>query len=637
MLSGSGARNHSFTFAPTVAALVAAIAAFILFRSTLLPGLDFGDTASLQVVVGSPIISTRDGYPLFFALAALVFRLAGGDPAHALNLTSALESAAACGVLSLVAAELAGSALAGMAAALLFAASYTLWSQAVIGEVYGLHLLCVTLTMWLLLWWEKRPALARLVLFFAVYALAFGNHLSMILLTPAYAAFILMSAPGGWRSMFRPRVILLATFCAAAGALQYAWNLRTLWYAVYPPHGLVDAIGAAWFDITKADWRETMVMNVPRELLGNHARMYLFDLRQQFGWPAVVLSIAGATLLVTSHPRRAVLVVGVFVANLLFAYSYNVGDTHVFFLPSHMMIALLTAPAVALLARKTSSVRRLAPLFSSALIVYAAARMYHDYPALDRSSDRRPIELLDRLTVGIDDRQAVLLTDLNWQVQNGLTYYGQRLHPDVVSRRLADVLLYAPALVHDNHDIGREVVLTARANSALAAAYGPLIPTVRDSRVAAPTIADLTRDTPPGTRYVLCVLKPTREFTLDNDDLTRAVVRLSGGTLTSLPHGEYAAIGGIVGRAPVVVAGADTPFRRRFDLDGTPVQVRMDSWLAADTIRRMGFGHVIADRRHTLIVERGASFVAFDQDGGAISSGYASNLFAAQPRYVCYR
>ena len=43
-------------------------------------------------------------------------------------------------------------------------------------------------------------------------------------------------------------------------------------------------------------------------------------------------------------------------------------------------------------------------------------------------------------------------------------------------------------------------------------------------------------------------------------------------------------------------------------LDGVRVDVRMESWLAFDTIRRMGFGQVVADRRHTLIVERGVSF-----------------------------
>jgi hypothetical protein len=51
----------------------------------------------------------------------------------------------------------------------------------------------------------------------------------------------------------------------------------------------------------------------------------------------------------------------------------------------------------------------------------------------------------------------------------------------------------------------------------------------------------------------------------------------------------------------------------------------------------MGFGHVIAARRHTLIIERGVSFVTFDQAGRPVRSGYAAGIFAPQPRYLCYR
>ena len=49
-----------------------------------------------------------------------------------------MESAAACGVLAALGTELAGSALAGVACALLFAMSYTFWSQAVIAELQSL-------------------------------------------------------------------------------------------------------------------------------------------------------------------------------------------------------------------------------------------------------------------------------------------------------------------------------------------------------------------------------------------------------------------------------------------------------------------------------------------------------------------
>jgi hypothetical protein len=69
-------------------------------------------------------------------------------------------------------------------------------------------------------------------------------------------------------------------------------------------------------------------------------------------------------------------------------------------------------------------------------------------------------------------------------------------------------------------------------------------------------------------------------------------------------------------------------------LSGTPVGIRMESWLASDTIRRMGFGHVIAARQHTLIVERGVSFAAFDARGVPVRIAYASNIFAPQARYL---
>src|SRR4029078_1057297 len=91
-----------------VAALVAVVA-FALYRATLLPGFDFGDTGSFQATVGSPLITPRDGYPLYFAIGELFLRLTGAEPAAALNLASAVVAAMACSLIVLVAAELSGS------------------------------------------------------------------------------------------------------------------------------------------------------------------------------------------------------------------------------------------------------------------------------------------------------------------------------------------------------------------------------------------------------------------------------------------------------------------------------------------------------------------------------------------------
>ena len=612
-----------------VVALALAIGAFALYRATLLPGVDFGDTGSLQVTAGLTLVTARNAYPLYFALGKAVMWLSGAEQAHALNLASALEAAVAIGLLVVVGSEVSGSIAAGAAAALIFAVSYTFWSQSIIAEVYGLHAVFVVLTLLLLLRWERSPTDQRLLAFFALYALGFGNHLSMILLLPAYTVFLLATAPGGWRSMFAPRIVAMAIGCAAAGALQYAWNLRTYWFLPDPPHGVGDALVRFWFDVTKSDWRETMVLNVPTSLLTDHAAMYWFDLRQQFGFVLPFVAIAGFVSLLALSARRAALLGLMFAANLAFAYTYNVGDAHVFYLPSHLMLALLVAPALALAGRLHP---RGVAVAAALVAAYGGVRAHRDFPALDRSDDDRPTRVLAALTNGLDDLRSILLTDLNWQVQNGLSYYSTVAHTEVAWARMPDVILYAPALIADNAAMGREVALTERARAMVDAAYGPLLTVTPDPRVVVTPLSETAGRVAAGTRYVLCALGGARDPTVDRSELDRAVARLAGAPI-ALPTVDYVAVAGLAGQPPLLVA-SDSPFDRRVSVGGVDVEIRMESWLRSDTIRRMGFGQIVAARHHTLIVERGLSLAAFDEGGRAQTTAYAGNIFAPEPRYL---
>lgn len=612
------------------AALAVAFTAFVLYHATLLPGVDFGDTGSFQASAGETLLRPRDAYPLYFAVSGAFVRLTHLEPAHALNLASALEGAAAAALLVIVGAELSGSLVAGMAASLLFVTSYTFWSQAVIAEVYALHAVFVAATLLLLLRWSQTPTIARLAAFFAVYALGFGNHLSMVLLLPGFTVFLLLAAPGGWRSMITPRIVALAIACAVAGAMQYAWNLRALWFSPHPPAGLVDALQAFWFDVTKSDWRDTMVMRVPESTMSDRAAMYWFDLRQQFTFAGPLLAAAGAAALWRRDRRVAILLVLLYVVNAGFAFSYNVGDTHVFFLPSHLIVALLAGAAM------LSVAPAFRPAVSVVLIALVGVKAYHDFPALDRSRDTRPSDVLDALTSGMDEGRSILLSDLNWQIANGMSYYAKVTRPGLLQARMPDVLLYAPALIADNRVIGRESIATDRARQELQDAFGPFVRTSLDRITApGPLTAELAA-VPRGTRYVLCVLKPSRDLTVNRTDVGAGLRALTGGT-TDLPTSDYVAIAGVAGEPATLVAAFDSPFRTRATIAGAAVEIRMESWLAFDTIRRMGFGHVVANRRHTLIVERGVSFVAFDAGGAPIHTAYRANIFAPQPRFLCYR
>ena len=611
------------------AALLVGAAAFCLYQATLLPGFDFGDTGSFQTSAASPLIRARDAYPLYFAIGRIFLRLAPGGPAHALNLASAVQAALACALFVLLAEELSGSLLAAIAAAIVFAGSYTFWSQAVIAEVYALHLVFVAATLLLLLRWQRQPSAGRLSAFFAVYALGFGNHLSMVLLFPACVVFLLSAAPRGWRSMFAPRTVLLALLFACLGAAQYAWDFLAIWSAPQSPASLADAAARFWFDVTKTDWRDTMVLNVPASMLPDHLRMYWFDLRQQFGPVLPAVAVIGLAWVFRRDWRRGALLLLAYLGSALFAYGYNVGDTHVFYLPAHLCVALLLASGVA-----ASAVSRVRIVVALAIGCYGLVRIHNDYPALDRSRDSRPADVMTNLTAGLSDRHGLILTDMHWQIENGRSYFAEQVRPGLQFARMPDVILHAPAFIADNLAIGREVVATSRAREEIVAAYGPLVSTERDPRAPAPGVRDVVSGLPRGTRYVLCVLKPIRGFDVKTDDVNESIRILSGGSADRMPPGQYAVVAGLAGERPALLEASDDPFTRSLDLSGVPTQVRMESWLAADTIRRMGFGHVVAARRHTLIVERGASFVAFDGSGRPLRTGYEGNIFAAQPRYL---
>jgi hypothetical protein len=617
--------------------LIAAAAAFLAYRATMLPGLDFGDTAAFQDKGGDPALTPRQGYPLYFALGGLVVRAVGGEPAIGMNLASVLCGALACGLITWLGVALHGSRTAGLFAGLLFGSSYTFWSQAIIAEVYALHVVMLSASLVALLWWGHAPAsLPRLGAFFGIYALGFGNHLMMILLAPAATVYAAVRMPGGLRGLLAPRVVLLGAGLAALASLQYLWNLSYLYALPLPPGSLADALHTLWFDVTKSDWRATMVAGIDKSAYRLRVGMYWFDVTQQFGAAPVILAGAGLLSLAARRWREALLVALGYLAAVAFAYSYNVGDAHVFFLPSHVFVALAAGCGLEALARaapRAASRRVVALAVASFALGYPAWRAYDTWPAVDRSGDRRPLEVVERLTHDLDPQRRVLVADLNWQLQNALDYYTEHLRRDVIQVRGADRIATLPWLVHDNLAIGREVVVLPETRRLLDSAYGGLLPMTAEPSPSPLALDERVAALPPGTPYAIALLAPYDDLPFDQAELARTVRVLTGGAATMDPGGVYTIMGGTTGQPPAFQRSADRPFRLRAPMAGLELDVRMESWLPADTMRRAGFGHVIANRRHALILERGVSFVAFRRDGAPAMTAYASGLLAPLPRY----
>jgi hypothetical protein len=377
--------------------------------------------------------------------------------------------------------------------------------------------------------------------------------------------------------------------------------------------------------------------------------MWWFDARQQFGVVGLLLAVVGAVRLWALSRPWATLVLLAYAINTVFAFTYNVGDTHVFYLPSHLFVAFMAGAALQLPVARAFTARVPAQTIkvcaTGGLVIvwlYAGWRAWDTWPAVDRHDDRRAETLVTRLALGVNSETGVLVTDLNWQLENALLYYSRWQRRDVPWVRMPDVEPHFPFLVRDNEAISRDMVLDAYSARDIVAAFGPLFDLQRDPIRASPDLLDEIAALPPGTPYVLCVLTPPREEQLDPAMLRMALDMLTRGHIPAAIHvpdaadttvGSYQFIAGLTGQAAIVARAENYPFRMNFRLLDEPFTVRMESWLPFDTFRRAGFGHVIREREHVLTIERGVSLVSFDRRARPSNPVYAASLYAPGERY----
>ena len=624
-------------------ACVVATIAFSVYARTLLPGVDLGDTGGFQAAVLWPETSARQAYPLYYGIARpFVLAVSPDNPARGLNLFSALSGSLAIGLLTYVAATVTGSAAAGLLGGLLLAFSHTFWTQSIIAEVYALHLALIGGCLLALRAWQQKPTRARLAVFFAIYAVSFGNHLSMILLLIPFVLFLLAAHPRP-RDLLRLRIAGLAAGIAVAATLLYAANFLFVWTNIDAPSRGVDRVATFWFDVTKADWRGTMMLGVDGSELPERLAMWIWDARVQFGIAGLAAAVAGLVRLWIMARAWAVLLLTAYAINTVFAVTYNVGDPHVFFLPGHLLTALAIAGLFAgwrLLEAHPENDTAIRPAWLSGMparaalvtlvvIAYAGWRAWDTWPSATRSGDRRANALVARAAAGLADTDAILLSDMDWQSENALLYSARYERPTLAWRRLAEVLPHLPFLVRDNHTIGRDVVLAGNAAGRVAAAYGPLFSLTPDGAPPA-TLAERAESLPRGTPFVLTLLEPTPEEPLDVEDFELALTALAGRDARR-GRSHFQVWAGMTGEPGGYYRAADRPFRDGFSVLGDSFSVRMESWLPFDTFRRGGFGRVLRDRDPVLIIERGVSLVWFERDGSP-AVAYAAGLYAPRPR-----
>lgn len=189
-----------------VAFWVATVVAFAVYVLSLGPSVGLEDSGELVTAAVGLGVPHPPGYPLWTLLSWCFCKLFGWvtwqgwpTPAWAVALGSATMGALAVGVTALLIVRsgrdlLTGAAkhagewwvtasawVGGVAAALAFAFSPVMWSQAVIVEVYALGAFFLALTMLLTYQWIRQPRTSTLVWLGLVFGLGLTNYQVLLL------------------------------------------------------------------------------------------------------------------------------------------------------------------------------------------------------------------------------------------------------------------------------------------------------------------------------------------------------------------------------------------------------------------------------------------------------------------------
>ncbi len=181
-----------------LAGLFAGLVSFAVYAWTVAPNVTLLDSGEFTVAAQHFGVPHPTGYPLWTLLAWLFQLLPLGNAAWEVNLFSSVCGGLAVGLTTaLIRSSLRWLmeealqpwpgllTIVSVTCGLLFAFSFSMWSQATIAEVYTLHALMIGAYLTALYAWLRRPdSLGLLLLAFFLIALSFGNHHLSVAMAP---------------------------------------------------------------------------------------------------------------------------------------------------------------------------------------------------------------------------------------------------------------------------------------------------------------------------------------------------------------------------------------------------------------------------------------------------------------------
>jgi len=180
---------------------------FIVYLMTIAPSITSEDSGELIAAAHSLGIPHPPGYPLWTSIAKLFSLIPLGSISFRCNLLSVLCAALAMPVIYKILFRLTKHRAISISCILLFAFSPMMWSQALITEVYSLHVLLYSIMLDRFLMWMDKQKKEDFILFGFFLGLSLSNHHLSLSIVPSAALIILLVQPG----ILKKKEIMLPT------------------------------------------------------------------------------------------------------------------------------------------------------------------------------------------------------------------------------------------------------------------------------------------------------------------------------------------------------------------------------------------------------------------------------------------
>jgi len=320
----------------------------ILYFTTLYPGVggrvNYGDSAKWQFLWAIDGTPHSTGYPLYLILSKLFGNtLVFLEPAYRITAISTLSALGTLFVLYKISQQFIDNRLAQIVPSFILGGTYPFWSQATEAEVYTLNSLFVTLVIYFSLRFYQTKNTHYFLIMAAIYALSFGNHLTMIMLLPALLYIVFFA---GYQLVFTKKIIAYTLLFFALGASQYLYLLylshHSASYLEYIGH---NASLGHWISyITGGEFSDKLLgYQTIDDIYYKGLSRFVLQFWEDFGWTLIaVLSYVFLfqNICFKGHSKIIIFLLLIAFVELLNASTYNITDVLVYYIPVYIVISL---------------------------------------------------------------------------------------------------------------------------------------------------------------------------------------------------------------------------------------------------------------------------------------------------------